>query len=81
VSSSDDTPECPAALRYLWVYFVELSEGLAITGMAPPVITWESLAAWCELRRMVIEPWESLALVRLGRLRAEIQSEKKPGNN
>jgi len=41
------------------------------------MISWETLQAWCELRRMAIEPWESLVLVQLSQLRASIAMEKK----
>lgn len=55
--------------------------GLAVNGMAPPVVTWESLSAWCGLRKMSIDPWEALALVRLGQARASILSEKAEAAN
>lgn len=49
--------------------------GLQGNGMAVPGITWEGLTAWCALMRIVLEPWEAQALVRLGALRASVLSE------
>lgn len=66
----------PEATIYLWRWFCQHSAGLALSGMAPPVVTWEGLAAWASLMGVVLDPWEALAMVRLGRLRARILSEK-----
>lgn len=69
-------PEIPEPLVYLWVLFNELSMGLSINGMAPVVVTWEALQAWSRLTSTALVPWEVRALVRLGTLRASIQSEE-----
>ena len=73
-----DAPPFPLALNYLWRYFIEHSMGVSQNGMGPALVTWEGLRAWCELMRITLEPWESLALVRLGQCRARVDSEKKP---
>jgi len=52
--------------------------GVSRNGMGPVLVTWEGLRAWCELMRIALEPWESLALVRIGQCRAMVDSEKKP---
>lgn len=75
VEAADKAPVCPPELSYLWDYFLEISLGLASNGMGPAVITWEGLKAWCELRVTPLTRWESLALVRLGQLRALVRSE------
>jgi len=66
----------PEATAYLWRWFCDHSLGLAVSGMAPPVVTWEGLASWCWLTGIALDPWEALAMARLGRLRARILSEK-----
>ncbi|QUS39557.1 hypothetical protein RPMA_12455 [Tardiphaga alba] len=71
-------PEPPALLLYLWEWFFEISMGLAISGMAPPVVTWEGLAAWRMQMGIELEPWEARTIVRLGYLRAAVLSEEKP---
>lgn len=70
-------PSFPDELSYLWSWFVDLSRGLPQTGMGPAVVTWESIRAWQVLMDIgPLEPWEVETLVRLGRLRAVIESEK-----
>lgn len=76
----DETPEFPYELRYLWKFFCEHSLGLQVSGMAPPVITWESLQAWSMFMGVALEPWEALTMVRLGHLRASIEGEKQKTN-
>ncbi len=68
-------PPFPADLGYLWELFVGHSLGLSANGMGPALVTWEGLHAWCELMGHELEHWEALALVRLGHLRAVIESE------
>lgn len=42
-----------------------------------PVITWESLGVWSrEFKRIRLEYWEAMTLVRLSHLRASIEGEK-----
>lgn len=67
----------PPELFYLWNWFSEHSMGLAQNGMAPPVVTWESLRAWCEQMRVELEPWEARAMVLLGGQRAAIINERQ----
>jgi hypothetical protein len=73
----DDSPECPAALAYLWSWFLEILFGLPSSGMAVPTITWEALRAWSDGCCIELEPWERRALVMLGNSRALILSETK----
>lgn len=70
-------PPFPDELDYIWEWFSDLSRGLFQSGMGPPVVTWEALQAWQALMGIgPIEPWEAETLVRLGLLRAVVQSEK-----
>jgi len=71
-----DAPPFPSELGYLWSWYCQHSMGLTITGMAPAVVTWEGLASWCDLMGVDLEPWEALTMIRLGHLRANIESEK-----
>ncbi|MDP2410353.1 MAG: hypothetical protein Q8M26_08710 [Pseudolabrys sp.] len=77
----------PAALSYLWRWFNEIAMGLAANGMSIPVVTWEALVSWSLMRDVALERWESLALVRLGQIRASVLSQKQnqtptpPGRN
>ena len=76
--ASGPVSEPPALLVYLWEWFCEISMGLAVSGMAPPVITWEGLAAWRAQMGVDLEPWEARTVVRMSCLRASILSEEKP---
>jgi hypothetical protein len=69
-------PPFPFQLSYLWDFFLELSAGLAVTGMAPAIVTWESVSHWSAQMDVELEPWEVKELVFLGNLRARTQSEK-----
>lgn len=75
--TDNGSPPFPYELEYLWDWFGELSAGLAVNGMAPPVVTWQAIRAW---RKEVgigrLQPWESRTLIELGMLRAKVQSEK-----
>jgi len=73
---SEPTPPFPFQLSYLWDFFLEVSIGLAISGMAPAIVTWESVSHWSAQMDVELEPWEVKELVSLGNLRAGIQSEK-----
>jgi len=48
--------------------------GLAVTGMAVPTITWESLQAYEHLNGWPLEPWECRALMQLSNTRAHVLS-------
>jgi hypothetical protein len=72
VAPAPDGPPFPAALAYLWRMFAELVIGLPSGGFGPAVVTWETLRAWCALMRVTLRPWEALALVRLGEVRARV---------
>ncbi len=72
----DDSPKFPFQLSYLWDFFLEISAGLQISGMAPAVVTWESVSHWSRQMDVELEPWETREMVNLGNLRAGIQSEK-----
>jgi len=66
----DAAPPFPTELRYLWTWFSEHCFGLQAGGMAVPSVTWEGLAAWCELMDIALLPWEAQTMVRLGNVRA-----------
>ncbi len=72
----DGPPSFPSELSYLWRWFCQHALGLAINGMAPSVVTWEGVTAWAALMDVRLEPWEALTMVRLGHLRAGIETEK-----
>jgi hypothetical protein len=71
-----DPPHFPQEVAYLWNWYRQHELGLAITGMAPPVVTWESVAAWAGLMGVHLQPWEASAMVVLGYTRAVVTSEK-----
>ncbi len=70
------SPPFPAQLDYLWQYYCQHSMGLAASGMAPAVVTWESVRSWCALMEIELDPEEALVLVRLGHEAAVATSEK-----
>lgn len=69
------SPKLPPLLAYLWGWFGEFAMGMASGGMGPAVATWEGLTAWCARMRVDLEPWEAKAMIRLGHIRAVVQSE------
>jgi len=75
-----DAPPFPDPLLYLWTWFNEHCLGLACSGMAPPMATWESLSAWCALTRISLEPWEANAMISMSAKRAQISMEKTKPN-
>ena len=75
VSSQISRPPFPDRLDYLWGWFVEIGYGLD-QGYGPAIVTWRVLSAWSDQMDVKLLPWEARALVRLGVLRASIQSEQ-----
>lgn len=67
-------PPFPKPLRYLWQIFVEIADGLDSGGWGPPVVTWQSLAAWSQLTGVILQPREACILVQLGAARAAVIS-------
>ena len=72
----DEAPPFPAELQYLWLWFSEHCWGLQTNGMAVPTVTWQGLAAWCELTDVALAPWEARTMVRLGNVRFVALSSK-----
>jgi hypothetical protein len=70
---ADAGPPFPFELEYLWLTFHDVSVGLAVTGMAIPTITWESLQAYEQLNGS-LETWERRALMQLSSARAHVLS-------
>ena len=67
----------PAGTRLPLGWFEVLSAGLAVNGMAPPVVTWIDIEAWRSAMGVgEVEPWEAATLVQLGMLRASVLAEK-----
>lgn len=56
-------PPFPHLLGDLWKYFCEVSSGVAPSGMAPVVVTWEAISAWSSLMLVTLEPWEAQAMI------------------
>lgn len=80
-SVSDDGPEFPFALDYLWGWFWEIFDGCVVNGLAPVSIGWRDLAAWSDLAGEALLPWESRLLVRLSSLRCTILAEVNDTSN
>lgn len=81
-----ESPPFPDELDYLYDHFRQLIIGIGANGMGPVQVTWEALHVWRVQMRVTLDPWECLALVRMGFARAAIHSEammaklqKKPG--
>lgn len=51
----------PEALSYLWGWFCDLASGRTC-GMGPNPITWEGIAAWCDLTGTKPARWEVRAI-------------------
>jgi hypothetical protein len=72
-----EPPQRPRELDYLWRWFEELSCGLPVSGLAPAAVTWEAVDSWSRLRRIVLDPHEAWALVRLGTARFNVLAEEE----
>ena len=72
------TPDCRAALAYLWRWFIEILAGVSPNGMVMTAIGWRDLAAWCDMTGTPLHPWEARLLIDLSSRRFAILSEKKP---
>lgn len=72
-----EPPPFPEPLDYLWQIFELVSMGMPISGMAPAVISWDTLQAWESLTNTALEPWEAQTVVQLSMMRAGIQSETR----
>lgn len=75
------SPAFPDRLGYLWRWFCAIDAGLPQDGWAQPVVSWQALAAWCEVTRTELEPWEAEALVQIGHIRAGIFAERLDGHS
>jgi hypothetical protein len=73
--ASQQGPPFPEPLGYLWLWFCQHSMGMAASGMAYPVITWEGLYGWARLMQIDIEPWEVDVLINLSCIRANVHAE------
>lgn len=71
----DAGAELPVEIGYVWDWYLELRDGIALNGMAPAVITWVDVGEWSRLTGREVEPWEARTLVRLGTVRAIVESE------
>jgi len=54
--------ECPACMRYLWGYFLEMNCRRTSTGFGINPISHEALDAWQRLRGIKLLPFEIRAL-------------------
>lgn len=71
-----DEPSFPEELQYLFVWFIEICQGLPANGFGVALVTWEAITAWQRLMDVgALEPWEVKTLVELGMLRARISAE------
>ncbi len=76
-------PPFPDELDYLWRWWSEIIEGTEGNGFGAPRTGWLVLAAWSDLSRTLLEPWEARALVKIGNVFASVHNEDigktKPG--
>jgi hypothetical protein len=69
-------PPLPAAGRYLWRWYRELSAQRGSTGFGPAAIGFQDIAAWARLTGVRPAPWEVRIIVALDVLWRSITSEK-----
>ena len=60
-----EEPMLPDALRYVWDWFVDLSNGRGSSGFGPNPLSWPDYDAWCRMMDIRLEKWEFAALRRL----------------
>jgi hypothetical protein len=69
--------ELPAALAYLWRWFLDLSNARSGTGFGPAPITQLDLLAWCALHEVRLLPFELEAIRALDFLYLSAQATSK----
>ena len=60
-----EEPPFPDSLRYLWEWFVQLSDGRGSSGFGPNPLSWPDFDAWSRLMRVTPDVWEVTALRKL----------------
>ena len=63
---------------YLWNYYIELSGGRQVNGMAACPLTWGCIAQWCGLLKVRLDPWEVRAIRAIDREFIEHCNKEKP---
>lgn len=72
---------CPWRVAYLWHWFIEVAAGASGGGgFGPVVVSWHDVAEWSRMTGTRPDPWEAALLIRLGNLRARIETEDADKN-
>lgn len=51
-------PEFPEVTRHIWDVFLSMHLGRSYGMSGPNPLTWEGIAAWCNLNGIVLSSWE-----------------------
>jgi len=63
-------------MTYLWRWFIELHRGRTTNGMGPTRATHQDVLAWMQLSGAQPQQWELRALMSLGSLWINVNSEE-----
>ncbi len=69
-------PPLPQSMEYLWQWFIELHRGRTLNGMGPTRASHQDVLAWQQMYGVHPRPWELRALMSLGTLWVNINSEE-----
>lgn len=69
-------PPLPDAMAYLWRWFIELHKGRTLNGMGPTRATYQDILAWQQVSGVTPQQWELRALMSLGTLWVNVNSEE-----
>lgn len=65
-------------MLYLWRWFIDLHKGRTVNGMGPTRATYQDILAWQQITGAAPQAWELRALMSLGTLWVNVNSEEIP---
>jgi hypothetical protein len=69
--------ECPQIARYLWDWFLEISNGRTGSGSGPNPIAYSEIESWSRLFGVSLRPFELTAIKHLDMTYLSVMSMKK----
>jgi hypothetical protein len=72
-------PPFPQQLKYVWEMFLDMHKGRGEGFSGPTALTWEAIAAWCNLTDTVLSSTELRIIKTLDRVWLETMRESDNG--